>query len=269
MSDLLSVDALKLIQETAINASNNAHIQDVQIGRYKYRRILADGTCIDTEIEPDAFSDCLTSLDDLAIRYNQFQNSQIWINRESITLLYDSVQRHIGKATMDIDVSKVAIDLLEAENDDGKICNPEDFEQKGVMLFGLPDEFLDEIRSLQWRKKKESVKMIENASKSISADDLEIVLNANNEVFRSRNFIVTTPIYTSPYQTKIETIEVKLIVNAKKETITYAPKVGTMERLLRKAFEELRDIIIKDYKIDRNRIFCGYPKTNTTFDYKK
>jgi hypothetical protein len=73
-------------------------------------------------------------------------------------------------------------------------------------------------------------------------------------VFRSRNFIVTTTIYTSPYETKIETIEVKLIVNAKKETITYAPIVGTMEKLFHKAFEELRDTLMKDYKIDRNRI---------------
>jgi hypothetical protein len=265
----LPVETLREIQQTAIKASNNANIQDVQIGRYKYRRILADGTTIDTEIEPNALDDKLSSLDDLAIQYELNPNSQIWVNRHEIILLYDSTQRHYGKATMDIEISKVATNLVDAEEGDGAVVSPEDFEQKGMLLFNLPDEFLNEIRSLQWRKKKESNKIIENASKSMSADDIEVVLTAGNEVFRSRNFIVTTPVYMSPYETKIETIEVKLVVNAKKETITYAPITGTMERLFRKAFEELRDTLLKEYKIDRNRIFCGYPFITSTFNYKK
>jgi hypothetical protein len=265
----LPVETFQEICKLAERANNNANIQDVQIGRYKYRRILADGTTIDTEIEPNALDDNLSSLDDLVIQYELYPNSQIWVNREDIILLYDATQRHYGRATMNIEVSKIASDLAQAEEGDGKVVTPEEFEQKGMILFDLPDDFLNEIRSLQWRKKKESNKIIENASKSMSADEIEVVLTAGDEVFRSRNFIVTTPIYTSPYETKIETIEVKLVVNAKKETITYTPRVGTMEKLFRKAFEELRDTLMKDYKIERNRIFCGHPYTSSTFNYKK
>lgn len=265
----LPVETLKLIQETAVNASGLAYIQDVQIGYNKYRRILADGTCIDTEIEPDAMVDTLGSLDDLSILYQQFPNSQIWVNSTDIKLLYDATKRHQGYATLSVESSKIADNLRLAESNSGNVCNPDQFEQIGMMLFDLPDEFLDEIRSLQWRKKKESVKVLESASKSTSADDLQIVLNGNNEVFRSRRFIVTTPIYMSPYETKTETIECKLFVDAAKETITYSPKIGTMEKLFRKAFEELRDTIIRDYKIDRNRIFCGDYSADQLFKFKK
>jgi hypothetical protein len=267
MTDL-SVETLKEIQKTAVEASANANILDVQISRYKYRRILANGTFLDTEIEPDALDDNLLSLDDLAVQYELYQKSQIWINRNYIYLLYNADQRHLGKANLKIEVSKVAQDLYCAEINEGITCNPTEFEKRGMLLFDLPEDFLNEIRALQWHKRKESVKKLENASSSATADELEVVLTQSHEVFRGRNFIVTTPIYNSPYETKTETIEVKLIVNAKEETITYSPKYGTMEKLYQKAFEELRDTIIENYNIDRNRIFCGNPNEKAIFNYE-
>jgi hypothetical protein len=264
----MPVETLKEIQNTAVKASNIANIQDVQIGRYKYRRILADGTFIDTEIEPDALNDTLASLDDLVIRFQQFPRSEIWIDRDQIWLLYDVDKRHFGTANLKIELSKVVEDLFAAEICMGTTVTPDEFEEKAMMMFDLPEDFLNEIRALQWRKKKETVKMLENASKSMSADELEIVLTADNEVFRGRNFIVTTPIIVVPYQTSTEVIQVKLIVNAKKETITYAPKTGTMEKLYQKAYAEIRDTILNNYKLDRNRIFCGMPASEKLFAYK-
>jgi hypothetical protein len=264
----MSVETLKEIQRTAVAASNIANIQDVQIGRYKYRRILADGTFIDTETEPDALNDTLASLDDLVVRFQQFPRSEIWIDRDKIWLLYDYDKRHFGTADLEIDHSKIAEDLYVAENQMGTTVTPDEFEAKAMMMFDLPEDFLNEIRALQWRKKKETVKMLENASKSMSADDIEIVLTADNEVFRGRNFIATTPIIIAPFQTTMEVIEVKLIVDAKKETITYAPKTGTMEKLYQKAYAEIRDTLLNNYNLERNRIFCGFPSSEKSFGYK-
>lgn len=249
-------DALKLIQETAVEAKS---VKQFRTGHRETTLVFPDQTEKKIiEEQPESRNKLLTIED--AIRVFRAENDPtIWVSDQEIVVLHDSKER-FGVSVVRVEKPR-AVELILKADDEENWMSPEEFERIAILRFGADEKFIDRLRTLQWSTEQKESEQRSNISKSASVTMIAKILDKNGVEYQDVFLNVLTPIFDVPVKTKEISIELQIVANAQRKAISFAPKPGIMAENVREATRELYHLVCQqlDTEAEIKRVFMGMP----------